>query len=101
MGDFIAEVDPELHRREWRTGFLEEILPTDNGKVRVVDFHPSDGAIYNRGVNRLSLLRPNSSVTQFPGSGDYGEAGNRFDNYEGRRAVTGSLKFRIKNVCPS
>ena len=58
---------------------MDQVYPGDDGLVRVVDFRTSDGAIYNRGVSRLSLLEPNSSVIQLPDSGEDGAAKERID----------------------
>jgi len=69
-GDFVAELDPQLRRGEWRTGFVEAVYPGEDGLVRVIDFRTSDGAIYNRGISRVSLLEPNSSASQLVDSGE-------------------------------
>ena len=78
-GDFVAELDPQLRRGQWRTGFVDAVYPGEDGLVRVIDFRTSDGAIYNRGISRVSLLEPNSSASQLVDSGEDVAANNDMD----------------------
>ena len=65
------EINKDLPRGQWATGRVHKVYPGDDELVRAVDVE-FDNGIFNRGIQRLCLLQPYSTVepSEQPVSGE-------------------------------
>lgn len=54
-GDLVFICDPNVPRREWCRGKVEQVYPGTDGEVRRVDIRTS-GGVKRRAVSRLAVL---------------------------------------------
>ncbi len=54
-GDVVLVIDPDVARRNWKLGIIENVYPGKDDMVRVVDVKEGD-KVYRRSVGRISPL---------------------------------------------
>ena len=54
-GDVVLIADPQLIRAHWPVGTITEVLPSQDGRIRVVKVQVK-GKVYTRPVSRVILL---------------------------------------------
>lgn len=69
VGDFVAEIHPNLKNSDWSTGRVVRIYPGADGLIRAVDVQLPTG-VFRRGVSTLCLLPPDSTGPDVTVSGE-------------------------------
>ena len=54
-GDVVLIIDPDVARRNWKLGTIENVYPGKDDLVRVVDVKESD-KVYRRSIGRIAPL---------------------------------------------